>query len=159
MKISCFLGAAVLIAAAPLSAVAQSSLLTIPAFDTTNLNRKVRACDDFYEFANGGWLASHPIPAAFSSWGSFADLSERNNLVLKSVLEDAAKRAPTTNVASTKKLGTFYASCMDTTAAEVAGITPLKPELARIDAINDRTQLLSEMARLHRMGYGGGFRF
>ncbi|MBA3644619.1 MAG: M13 family metallopeptidase [Gemmatimonadaceae bacterium] len=159
MKTSRFLGAAILLAAAPLSAVAQSTLLTIPAFDTTNLNRKVRACDDFYEFANGGWLNSHPIPAAFSSWGGFADLSERNNLVLKSVLEDAAKRAPTTNNAATKKLGTFYASCMDSTAAETAGITPLKPELARIDAISNRTQLLSELARLHKLGFGGAFRF
>jgi len=161
MKVTRVIGAAAaaVIAAAPLSAVAQSSLLTIPAFDTTNLNRGVRACDDFYEFANGGWLAAHPIPAAFSSWGSFADLSERNNLVLKSVLENAAKQAATTKNSSTKKLGTFYASCMDSTAAEAAGISPLKPELARIDAITDRTQLIGAIARLHRLGYGAGFRF
>ena len=160
MKISRTVAVAALIAATPMMASAQaSSLLTIPAFDTTNLNRSVRACDDFYEFANGGWLKAHPIPAAFSSWGSFSDLSERNNLVLKSVLEDAAKRAPKTTDPLTKKLGTFYASCMDSTAAETAGITPLKPELARIDAISNRAQLISQIARMHRLGFGGAFGF
>jgi putative endopeptidase len=158
MKISRIFAAAAFVFL-PLAAGAQSSLLTMPAFDTTNLNRSVRACDDFYEFANGGWLKAHPIPAAYSSWGSFTDLSERNNLVVRSVLEDAMKRAPSTNDPSTKKLGTFYASCMDSTAAETAGITPLKPELARIDAISDRVQLVSEIARLHKMGIGGAFGF
>lgn len=159
MKISRFFAAAIVIAAAPLSSGAQSSLLTMPAFDTTNLNRSVKACDDFYEFANGGWLARNPIPAAYSNWGAFSELGERNNLVLRSVLEDAAKRAPTTSNPATKKLGTFYASCMDSTAAETAGVTPLKPELSRIDAISTRAQLLSEIARLHHLGFGGAFRF
>lgn len=159
MRLSRILPAAIAVVFFPAFAGAQASLLTMPSFDTTNLNRSVRACDDFYEFATGGWLKAHPIPPAFSSWGGFTDLSERNNLVLKSVLEDAAKRAPTTNDPATKKLGTFYASCMDSTAAETAGITPLKPELSRIDAISDRAQLVSEIARLHKLGFGGAFGF
>ncbi len=153
------LGAVIGIVLIPLSAGAQASLLTMPAFDTTNLNRSARACDDFYEFANGGWLKAHPIPAAFSSWGSFSDLSERNNLVLKSVLENAARNVSTTKDPAAKKLGTFYASCMDSSAAEAAGISPLKPELSRIDAIVNRAQLMSEIARMHKLGYGGAFGF
>jgi putative endopeptidase len=159
MNTSRVLAVAIAVALLPLSAGAQASLLTMPAFDTTNLNRSVRACDDFYEFANGGWLKAHPIPAAYSSWGSFSDLSERNNLVVRSVLETAAKLAPTTKDPSTKKLGTFYASCMDSAAAEQAGITPLQPELSRISGISDRSQLVGEIARLHRLGFGGAFGF
>ena len=89
-------------------------------------------------FANNGWIERNPIPPAFASWGTFNELSERNTLVLKGIAERAATQATTTPDSSTRKLGTFYASCMDSTTAERAGIEPIADELARIEAIDDR---------------------
>jgi putative endopeptidase len=110
-------------------------------------------------FANNGWIERNPIPGAFASWGTFNELSERNTLVLKGIAERAAAQAASSPDTSTRKLGTFYASCMDSTTVEHAGIEPIADELARIEAINDHAALVDEIARLHTLGYGGAFAF
>jgi putative endopeptidase len=145
-----------LVLAAPLGA---QSAVPMPAFDPSSIDRKYGACQDFFMFANNGWIERNPIPPAFSSWGAFNELTERNTLVLKGILDRAAAEAPATTDASTRKLGTFYASCMDSTSAERAGATPIADQLHRIDAIADRVQLQDELARMHSLGYGGAFGF
>jgi putative endopeptidase len=147
--------ALLLLAAAPLGAQA---VPTRP-LDPHNVDRRYGACEDFFMFANNGWIERNPIPAAFASWGTFNELSERNTLVLKGIAERAAAQAPTTSDSSTRKLGTFYASCMDSASVERAGIEPIADELARIEAITDRGALQDEIARLHTLGYGGAFAF
>src|SRR6188768_4411365 len=92
-----------LLLAAPLGA---QSAVPMPAFDPSSIDRKFGACQDFFMFANNGWIERNPIPPAFSSWGAFNELTERNTLVLKRILERAAAEAPTTSDASTRKLGT-----------------------------------------------------
>src|SRR5829696_2000066 len=138
-----------LLAAAPLGA---QSAVPMPAFDPSSIDRKFGACQDFFMFANNGWIERNPIPPAFSSWGAFNELTERNTLVLKGILDRAAAEAATTTDPVARKLGTFYATCMDSASAERAGIEP-------IAAITDRRQLQDEVARMHSLGYGGGFGF
>ena len=150
--------ALVLLLSTPLACQAQYRVPDRP-LDPANVDRSFGACQDFYSFANNGWIARNPIPPAFAGWGSFNELTERNNLVLRDVLERAAREAPTTSDPSTKKLGTFYASCMDSTTAERAGFDPLKDELSRIAAIGDRAQLRAQIARMHSLGMGGTFGF
>ena len=142
--------------AAPLGA---QSAVPMPAFDPSSIDRKYGACQDFFMFANNGWIERNPIPPAFSSWGAFNELTERNTLVLKGILERAAAEAATTTDAGVRKLGTFYATCMDSAAAERAGIEPVADELRRIEAIADRAQLRDQIARMHSLGYGGAFGF
>jgi putative endopeptidase len=144
---------------APFSSVCAQYAAPARALDPENVDRKYGACQDFYMFANNGWIEKNPIPPAYSGWGSFNELAERNNLVLKDVVERAARQAATTTDPNTKKLGTFYASCMDSTAAEAAGIAPLNDELARIAGITDRAGVRAEIARMHTMGYGAAFGF
>ena len=122
--------------AAPLGA---QSAPTRP-LDPSNVDRRYGACEDFYMFANDGWIGRNPIPAAFASWGTFNELSERNTLVLKGIAERAAVQAASSPDSSTRKLGTFYAGCMDSTTVEHAGIEPIADELARIEAIDDRVR-------------------
>jgi putative endopeptidase len=145
-----------LLLAAPLGA--QTAVPT-RALDPANVDRKYGACQDFFMFANNGWIERNPIPPAFSGWGAFNELTERNTVVLKSILERAAAQAATTTDSSTRKLGTFYASCMDSSAAERAGVEPIADELRRIESITDRSQLQDEIARMHLLGYGGTFGF
>src|SRR5215510_13210923 len=93
-------------------------------FSESNLDRSCKPCDDFNQFAMGGWMKSNPIPAEYPNWGSFTMLADRNQTVLRSILEDAGK-ANAAAGSNQQKIGDFYVSCMDTTAIEAAGIKPL----------------------------------
>jgi len=128
--------------------------------DVRWIDTTVSACTDFSQFANGAWLAHDTIPAAYSSSGVTRDMSDRNELVVRSVLEDAAARRGSFPPDSTpRKLGAFYASCMDSTAIEAAGVTPIRPWLRAIDSITTRTRLLPELARLQMLGVDVAFRY
>ncbi|HEV8234605.1 MAG TPA: M13 family metallopeptidase N-terminal domain-containing protein, partial [Gemmatimonadaceae bacterium] len=85
--------------------------------DRTNLDTTCSACSDFFDYANGGWLRTAQIPATKTSLGSFGLLSDRNEAVVHGILDDdaAAIRAATVKPGTNQwKIGTFYASCMDT---------------------------------------------
>ena len=56
-------------------------------FDLASLDKNTQACTDFYQYANGGWLAANPIPAAYSSWGVAEVLQEKNRDVLHEILD------------------------------------------------------------------------
>jgi len=119
-----------------------------------NFDPTCKACDDFYQFVNGGWIASHEIPAKYGAYGSLTAMSERNRDVLHETLEAAAKNTTAAAGTNEQKIGSFYRSCMNETAIEAAGITPLQPELAKIDAIADVNALVVESAHLRTIGVG-----
>jgi len=128
--------------------------------DVRWIDTTVAACTDFSQFANGAWLAHDTIPAAYSSSGVTRDMSDRNELVVRSVLEDAAaKRSSFPPTSTPRKLGTFYATCMDSTAIEAAGATPIRSWLRGIDSLTTRTRLLPEIAKLQVRGVNVAFRY
>ena len=128
-------------------------------FDLTGMDTSVKACDDFYRFAVGKWRDTHPLPPQYSRYGRFEELAERNRDVLHTILEESAAAAPAAPKGSAQqKIGDFYAACMNETAIDQAGITPIQPEIDRISAISDRNALLAEVTRLHDMGYAPLFR-
>ena len=118
-----------------------------------------KPCADFYKYANGGWTAANPIPAAFPSWGRFTELAEKNREVLHQILEAAAKNTRAPAGSTQRKIGDFYASCMDESKIEAAGAKPLVPELARIAKISNLADLEAEVARLQSRGAGAMFVF
>ncbi|HXL22677.1 MAG TPA: M13 family metallopeptidase [Candidatus Dormibacteraeota bacterium] len=127
-------------------------------FAAANLDKTCKPCDDFFQFAMGGWMKSNPIPAEYSSWGTFTQLADKNQQNLRLVLDNAAK-SQAKPAANEQKIGDFYAACMDTSAVEAAGTKPLEPELARIALIKSTSDLQTESARLQRLGAGALFRF
>jgi len=128
-------------------------------FDLANLDRSASPCDDFYQFANGGWMKKNPIPGAYPEWGSFTVLQEHNQDVLRTILEDAAKDKSAQPGSNWQKIGAFYASCMDESLIEEAGLKPLEPEFERIAQIKDTAGLLAEVARLQNDGADAVFGF
>jgi len=128
-------------------------------FDLANLDRSVSPCDDFFQFADGGWVKSHPIPAAYPSWGTFNKLHEDNENALQKILDKAAADKSAAAGSNWQKIGDFYASCMDEAAIETAGITPLQSDLQRIASVNDAKALQAAIASLQRQGVRALFGF
>lgn len=127
-------------------------------FSLSNLDRSCKPCDNFYEFAMGSWMKANPIPAEYSSWGTFMQLRDNNLTAMRTLLEAAAEaHAPVGS--NEQKIGDFYASCMDTAAIEAAGLQPIAGELDVIDEINDRKSLEAAIAKLQQRGAAVLFRF
>ncbi|MDQ6892534.1 MAG: M13 family metallopeptidase [Acidobacteriota bacterium] len=128
-----------------------------PGFDVGLVDKSVKPCNDFFQFACGGWLAKNPVPPEYAIWGRFNELADRNQQTLKKILEGAS--AAKKRDAIHQKIGDFYASCMDEGAAEAAGAAPLAPEMERIAKIQDVAGIAGEIARLQPQGVGVMFRF
>src|SRR5262249_6193470 len=141
---------AALLAATP---VAAASLFPADNRDTT-----CAPCRDFDQFANGGWRARFVMPAAYSRYGAFTEVADRNQEVLLGILtRDAAKAAkPQSDEA---KLGDYWSSCMDSTAAEAAGLAPVQPLLTAVDGLASTADLAKQIAWFHAHGVGALFAF
>ena len=130
------------------------------AFDPANMCATAcKACDDFYQYANGGWIASHEIPPAFPTWGITSPLREKNVATLHDILEAAAKNTAAPKGSNEQKIGSFYASCMDEAKIEAAGARPLAPEIARINKMKSARDLPKMLAHLHSIGVPAIFNF
>ena len=104
---------------------------------------------DFYRFANGGWLDANPIPAGYGAWGSFEEVSRRNEIVLRELLERAAAE-PVGEL--DRLLGDAFAAGLDVAAIEAAGLEPIAPLLQEIEAATDHDEVLGLLPLLHRRG-------
>jgi putative endopeptidase len=127
-------------------------------FDTANLDKTCKPCDDFYQFAMGGWMKTNPIPPEYPTWGSFTVLLDKNQQNLRAILE-AAEKANAPAGSNERKIGDFYASCMETTAIEAAGTKPIDDEILRIAQIKGGVDLQAEVAHLQTLGVDAMFRF
>ncbi|MBC5809939.1 MAG: M13 family metallopeptidase [Candidatus Eremiobacteraeota bacterium] len=124
--------------------------------DPQNFDRTCKPCDDFYQFAVGGWIKNHPVPATKSAVGSFQDLAERNDEVLRGILETAAASHAAAG-SDERRIGDYYASCMDTAAIDAAGAKPISPLLADVAGLKDVRSLARLQALLGSRGVGGTF--
>lgn len=118
--------------------------------DPANMDYSVKPGDNFYLYANGGWLKKNPVPASKTSWGSFHVLREESTERLRTLLEEAAKNPKKDRLS--QMIGDFYRSGMDSAAIEKRGHEPIKPELDRLAAINSKEQVLDEVTTLRTKG-------
>lgn len=130
---------------APAAAVRPSGVML------ENFDKSVRPQDDFYRHVNGAWLAKTEIPADKSNYGSFTKLADDVEVNLKAIVAEAAA-AGAAKGTDQQLIGDFYSSFMDEARAERLGLAPLKPEFARIAAIEDRAGLLDYLAHANLVG-------
>src|ERR1700736_3095960 len=125
--------------------------------DQSNFDTSVKPSDDFFLYANGGWIKRTEIPPEFSRWGSFNILIEHNNDALHAIAEKTAKTKASDPTA--QKVGDYYASGMDEKTIEAMKTKPLQDELDKIDTMKDRNDVLKEIAHLHLIGVNAFFNF
>lgn len=117
-----------------------------------DMDTTINPADDFFDYANGGWIKNNPIPAEETGWG-IANLV-RNELYEKllNINKDAEAKAAKTGIS--QQIGDFWYSAMDTVDIEKEGISPLKPELDKIAALQDTKSLMAYVADAHGKGLG-----
>jgi putative endopeptidase len=129
-----------------------------PGFSIDTIDKSVNPCVDFYEYACGNWIKKAEIPPDQAQWVSFIELHERNMDIMHGILEKASQGGASRNPID-QKIGDMYGSCMDEKTVNSEGLSALKPELDRIDAVKDKQSLIDEIARVHMIGANPLFAF
>jgi putative endopeptidase len=131
---------------APVVILASAVFLTTAAVPTAenvytrDMDRSVKPGDDFYRYANGGWLARVTIPAGQSVYDTRAILTERTSQRVRDLIQNAASTQSVKGSAA-QKVGDYYASFVDEGAIDARGLSPLAGEMAVISAITDKASL------------------
>jgi endothelin-converting enzyme/putative endopeptidase len=117
-----------------------------------DLDRTAQPCTDFFEYANGGWRASNPIPASMPRWSRRWAAGEQAKEQLKVILDEAAAMPNRPMGSIDQLIGDHYAACMNEPLANQLGITPLESTMAAIEAIDSPAALQAVIRQLHAMG-------
>ena len=117
------------------------------------MDESVRASDDFFQYANGTWLAETKIPDDEPGWGGFSEVRDRNMMVLQEILDATAREGGS---GSKKLVGDLYASGLDEAAIEGAGLSSVKDVLRRVEGLKSRDELPSLLGWLQRRGVRAG---
>lgn len=134
---------------APSMGMAQSKSGLVEA----NFDKSVRPADDFYQFATGGWQKKHPLPAAYSRFGSFDQLAEDNNKRINTILGELQKKTYKKGTME-QKLSDFYKLAMDADRRNKEGIKPVKPLLDEMEAAKTKKDLEQLQLKYAAQGYG-----
>jgi len=125
----------------------------------TNRDTTVNPAEDFFNYANNGWFKKNPISKTDSSNGIMRTVMDTINEQIKNICENSAKDESAAKGSNKQKIGDFYASGMDTTAIEKAGLSPLNTEIKKINEIKDIPGLLNTIAHLQTVGADPAFSF
>ncbi len=122
-----------------------------PDLVSINLDTTISPSQDFFEYANGGWIKNNPIPAEQSSWG-IANLVIEENMKRLREISDKAAASNDKEGSSNQMIGDFWSTAMDTLKIEKEGLNPIKPLLEKINAIKDVNSLVATVAELKKIG-------
>lgn len=152
MNMKQFLPMLMLVAAPAQGLMAQNQ----SGLDMTNFDKSVRPSDDFYRYATGGWQKLHPLPAAYSRYGSFDMLQENVNKQVNSILTSLTKKKFKEGTTE-RKLSDFYKLAMDQDRRNKEGLAPVKPLLDEMEAAKTLDQLHDLQLKYAKIGYGVPF--
>ena len=122
------------------------------AFDPKSMNLSVKPGDDFYEYVDGSWIKSHPVPADKSRYGEFEIVEDRTYDRVKRIVESAANNTSAPEGSHEQKIGEFYRMGMDNATLEKQRLDPIKEELKLIDSISNASDIQAVSTQM--MDYG-----
>ncbi|MFO0582754.1 MAG: M13 family metallopeptidase N-terminal domain-containing protein [Anaeromyxobacter sp.] len=121
------------------------------------VDRTADPCTDFHAFASGVWRAGHPLPPGAQRSSPRSVAREANATALEALLAELAARRDWPAGSAEQLAGDAFAACMDERAGDAAGLTPVAPLLASLEAIRTRADVQRAIRQLHAMGIGVGF--
>lgn len=124
--------------------------------DLANMDTTVAAGQDFYEYACGNWMKSHPLTAEYSRYGSFEVLNETNRKQLRELIEGLASKQNEPGSLA-QKIGDVYNLAMDSVTLNQQGAEPIKEELQQIAAMKDKSEIVPMITQLLNQGVGSYF--
>ncbi len=125
-------------------------------FSIENMDRSEDPMANFYRFANGKWIDTHPIPPDKSSWGGFMELLDRNTYILGKILEECAlKKGKKRGIE--KMAGDFYTSIMDQKTLEEKKFQPIEHIMEKVEKVSEKTELVNASQYLHSLGINNFF--
>jgi endothelin-converting enzyme/putative endopeptidase len=145
---------------APAGAQEKRPLASLPytsSLDPSAMDRSVSPCEDLYRFSCGGWMKNNPIPPDQPRWSVYGKLADENQQYLWGILE-AAATPDWGRPAPRRKIGDYFAACMDEPSVEQAGVSALGPELAAIESIRSIDRIAAFLGAQH-LRSGGGMMF
>jgi len=152
MKTSLVIGA---VALALVTSAAQERE-PISGLDLANFDRSIRPQDDLFRFVNGTWLARTTIPPDRITYGTFLELGDRAEADLRTIIEDTLANRDRQR-GSAKQIADLYASLMNVAVIEKRGIEPVRAELKRIYALDNRREFAATAGRFSATAAGGPF--
>ena len=126
--------------------------------DIANMDTTMAPGTDFYQYACGGWIKSHPIPNEYARYGSFEALNELSIEQVKTLFNELAEQQHEEGSVG-QKIGTLYNVVMDSTKQNAEGIEPLKADLTRVASIENREEIQDVLFDMHLKGMGNMFSF
>ncbi len=139
-------------ACGPTTSTKQKDMKKVVGIEISNMDKHEVPGNNFYEYANGGWLQKNPIPAEYSRYGNFAILGKKNQKEIKSIIEDAAKKSDLAIGSPEQQIRDFYKSGMDTVLIEKLGMDPILPMLEQVNDIDNKADLVDMQAYLNMNG-------
>lgn len=127
------------------------------SLDPAHFDLSADPCEDLDRFVNGGWKDRNPVPPEYGRYGAMTEVMERNQVLLRRILEQAGARDDAPRGSVEQLLGDFWCACMDERAVEAQGLVPVSDMLGRIQAIATRDELRSVLAHAVLQGTPLGF--
>jgi putative endopeptidase len=134
-----------------LSSCTENKKSAVKGIDLANLDTTAIPGNDFYQFADGGWMQANPLKPEYARFGTFDALHEQSRQQVKDLITGLSQK-PGEQGSVAQKIGDLYSLAMDSVRLNADGSTPLLPYLEKISAIQDKSELTAALAMLARNG-------
>lgn len=128
----------------------------VNGIEVSNLDTTVVPGDDFYRFACGGWMDSHPLEAQYARFGTFDAMGEKSKEQVRALIDEISQKTNTQGTVA-QKIGDLYSLSLDSVRRNAEGVNPLRPYLAQVNNLTDKKALAATLAWMNHNGYAAFF--